>query len=181
MIGVIMAPRNGGLPERYASLAPPESRSVIRATSMNPKALLCAFALYCLLAFIGCSDHGLDSNAIQLQNAVWILQSFETVGGTTDAISDGRIYSIAFLSDSIAQVRADCNNCTAIYHAHPANTISQISVGNLLCTEIYCGPQSRDSQFLNALRAASSYTIHGNMLRVLYNQGQQVSNFMSSL
>lgn len=119
----------------------------------------------------------MDSKTTQLQNVVWALQSFETIGGTIDTAKDGRTYSISFVSDTIAHVRADCNDCTGIYHTSPANIDAHISVGNFLCTKVYCGSQSLDLKFLNALSAATSYSIQGDRLLVYYNGGQKVLNF----
>jgi hypothetical protein len=144
---------------------------------MTHRAIFPAIVLLYLLPSIGCKDRGLDPSNVQLQNVVWTLQSFETVGGTTDAIRDGRSYSILFVSDTIVQVRADCNDCTAIYHSFPAGNDPQISVKNFLCTKVYCGSQSLDTQFLNGLSAATNYSIQGDILRVYYNERHQVLNF----
>jgi hypothetical protein len=144
---------------------------------MTHRAIFRTIVLFYLLPSIGCNDRGLDPRNIQLQNVVWILQSFDTVGGSTDTIKDGRSYSISFVSDTIVHVRADCNDCMAIYHAIPAGIDPQISVNNFLCTKVYCGSQSLDTQFLNALSAATNYSIQGDILRVFYNERHQVLSF----
>ena len=143
---------------------------------MNRRDLAHSIVLLFLLSSIGCRDSGPDSNSTQLQNILWTLQSFETIGGITDTIADGRTYSILFVSDTITRVRADCNECTGSYHASAASMGAHVSIGNLSCTKVYCGPSSLDVQFLNALSAATDYSLQGDLLRLFYNERQRVLN-----
>jgi len=144
---------------------------------MTLRNLLCSTVLLFLFVSIGCRDSGPESKVSGLQNILWTLQSFETIGGITDTIADGRTYSILFVSDTTARVRADCNDCTGTYYASPVGMDAHISVGNFFCTKVYCGSQSLDMKFLGALGSASDYVIQGNVLRVYYNERRQALNF----
>jgi hypothetical protein len=147
---------------------------------MNNRVILRSIALICLIVSVNCKDRGLDTGNLQFENVVWQLHYFETVGGPIDTIADSRTYSILFVSDTVAQVRADCNDCAATYHAFPIGTDRAISMRDFLCTKVYCGSQSLDGRFLNALGAATSFSIQKNVLRVFYNGQKQVLNFRPS-
>jgi heat shock protein HslJ len=138
------------------------------------------FGLFCLMSVAGCGDHGTDSQNASFQKIVWNLRVFETVGGPRDTIRDGRTYSVCFVSDSALQVQADCNTCTGIYHAVPTAVDTQITINTLGCTKVFCGPQSLDTRFLNALSTANACTLLGNTLIVSYNHRLQLLIFKSA-
>lgn len=109
---------------------------------MVEKLILYLFVVLTLVYSNGCKDSGIDIKNLQLVNTSWRLESFETIGVYITPIQDGRVYSITFLPDSVAQVRADCNDCVATYETSVRGTDPQIAVRVLYCTEKYCGPES---------------------------------------
>jgi heat shock protein HslJ len=146
-------------------------------TVMIQRVILCTFAVLPLIYSIGCKNGGVDSKNLELVNTPWRLESFETVEVGTNRILDGRIYSIRFLPDTIAQIRADCNDCMATYHSFAGGSDPQIAVTSLVCTEVYCGQESLDWRFLNGLRNATTYRIQGDILHIYYNEKKEVLNF----
>jgi heat shock protein HslJ len=135
-------------------------------------------AFVALTSILACNNQGVDSKQdLELKNTVWKLQSFEAFGIGITPIQDNRLYLIAFLPDTIAQIRADCNTCTASYRLIIPESNARLVLTLHSCTEMYCGPESLDHQFLDGLRNAESYEIDGNLLRIYHNQKNNIMNF----
>jgi len=144
---------------------------------MNNVFVLYSLAVVTFMFSIGCKDSGVHVKNVEFLNTTWKLESFETVGVGATRIQDGRVYSITFLPDTIARVRADCNDCMTNYQTLGSGTDPQIAVKILYCTEVYCGSESLDWRFLNGLRDATNYRIQGDLLHIYYNQKIEVLNF----
>jgi len=124
-----------------------------------------------VLALSGCQDFGAQP-IFGLRGTPWKLQSFETVDGDVITDLNGRTYSITFPDDSTAAVRADCNSCSAVYET--AGSFMEVTVQS--CTEMYCGPESLDEQFIDGLNRTTSFRLLGNLL-ILRDDGNAVLNF----
>jgi heat shock protein HslJ len=145
---------------------------------MSKRTLNHLLVLVAIAGIISCKNSGIDSKRnLELSSTVWRLESFETIGAEAKRISNSRVYAIKFLPDTIAQVQADCNTCTAKYQLVVPEGNSGIILKLQWCTEMYCGPASEDQQFLDGLRSASSYEIKGDQLRLYYDQKRKVLNF----
>jgi heat shock protein HslJ len=148
---------------------------------MTTKLILHLLILQSLTFFLGCKNAGIDSEQnLELKNTVWQLQSFETEQAGVTHIQDGRVYSITFLPDTIAEVRADCNTCTATYRLVIPESDNRLALTLRACTEVYCGPESLDQLFLEGLRNATTFEIKGDLLRIYYNHKRNVLNFKPS-
>lgn len=88
-----------------------------------------------------------------LTGTVWEWVDLTTPVETISAVDPGR-YTIEFMEDGTAAIKADCNRVTATYVADSAGAIS-IALG--ASTMAACPPDTQDQVFLGALATAASY------------------------
>lgn len=116
-----------------------------------------------LLFIISCSDSATETNSTELLNTLWVLEAFE-VYGLQDTPPDDQVYNIQFNADNKFIGRNDCNDISGNFSLNSNN----ITMDNLTTTEVYCGKESLDYLYFEALRGAGSYKIEKNELSINY-------------
>ena len=116
------------------------------------------------------SDSDSDSALVGIQ---WILESIRY--SDQNIVQIEKIFSILFNRDKSLEMEVDCNTCAGTYELGPNRSISFID--HMSCTEVYCGPGSKDAEFHAALDTASRYDISGNTLKIYFNAGQSTLDF----
>lgn len=114
-------------------------------------------------------------STIQITNREWQLQSFEVVGGAITPITDGREYSLVFTGPRTFMGHADCNE---MYGTYTSGTTDGISIDPVLTTRIFCGSDSRNIDYTEALGRATSYKATSVWLRIFYDNNTKVLNFV---
>ncbi len=120
-----------------------------------------------------CKKSDSDSGSA-LVGIKWILESIRY--SDQNIVQIEKIFSILFNEDKSLEMEVDCNFCTGTYELGPNRSISFIN--HMSCTEVYCGPDSKDAEFHAALDTASRYDINGNTLKIYFNAGQSTLNFL---
>jgi len=82
---------------------------------------------------------------------VWEWSDFREANVTT-AVPDSGAYSIQFLPDGIATIKADCNNILAAYSLEEDELTLQLGP----TTMVFCGEESLDQQFTAGLNDAGA-------------------------
>lgn len=97
-----------------------------------------------------------------LTGVVWKWLEMTTPIGQT-VVDNPENYTIEFMDDGTAAIKADCNNVTASYSANEGNLT--ISLG--ATTLAMCPPESLSDQYLSSLTGAESYSVDGDLLIAL--------------
>lgn len=139
----------------------------------------CAVCMMILL-FAGCDLFGEDDGR-RLTGTTWRLAAFLThddfppssrAGYCTlrgvDCVGDERSYTVTFWTDGSVRAQADCNTCGGSYERDGA----ALRVESLVCTESYCGPDSRGSDFAGALGQAEGFSLRDDWLLIAYDGGR---------
>jgi len=120
------------------------------------------------LLLMACGDESPTGPSAALTGTVWMLQSFQTTDEGTISVPEPDHYTADFAEDGGLNVRADCNSCRGSYSVtatvltiHPA----------LACTEVYCGDDSLDFRYLQALGTVSAHAVSEDELRLTYAGG----------
>jgi len=120
--------------------------------------------LIILLSFVNsCNESTTETNATEFLNTLWVLEAFE-VYGLQDTPPDDQVYNIQFKVDNKFTGRNDCNDISGSFILNSNN----ITIDNLTTTEVYCGKESLDYIYFEALRGAESYKIEKNELSIYY-------------
>ncbi len=118
-----------------------------------------------LLAFTACDQATSPSDLEEIQG-FWALQ---TLGSAQIPVPQN--YTVRFGANGQLSARADCNNCTGTYEVS-GNLLSISEI--LACTRAYCGEDSLDMEYIQALTSASRYARQGSRLDVDYADGTMV-------
>jgi heat shock protein HslJ len=129
----------------------------------------------CLLAtlvagplLMACGEESPTGPSEVLTGTVWTLQSFQTTDEGTIAVPEPDHYTAEFAEDGGLNVGADCNTCRGSYSA----TATMLTINPALaCTEVYCGDDSLDFRYLQALGTVSAYAVSEDELRLTYTGG----------
>ena len=116
------------------------------------------------LTFINCDQATLPSEFFSGQGA-WELQS---LGGTQ--VPNPENFTITFGADGELGALADCNVCGGEYEVNG----DDISLEIQFCTEAYCGDDSLDREYLEALANTAGYARNGDRLTLDYSGGMLV-------
>ncbi len=122
-----------------------------------------------LLFTSSCNESTTETNSTELLNTLWVLEAFE-VNGMLDIPPDDQIYNIQFKADSKFSGINDCNNISGNFSLISNN----ITIDNLTTTEVYCGKESMDYLYLEALVKAESYKIEKNELFIYYQANSKL-------
>lgn len=125
-----------------------------------------------MLLFPGCRETKIIN---PLTGVNWILQSFRY--GDQNIVTVERTFSLLFKEAGEVDMQVDCNTCYGTYVIGADNVLYFTSHGG--CTEIYCGQESRDQEFHQALDTASRYDKQGNTLLIYFNNQDSVLTFIS--
>jgi len=136
--------------------------------------------IFMLLFFIsgtlfhtGCKKNDLISDS-PLINIKWILESIQY---PVQIVPIERTFYILFNEDRTLEMQVDCNFCSGTYELGAGNSISFGE--EMMCTDAFCGDDSKDTEFHAALDTTSSYDVNGNRLRIYFGNGQSRLNFIA--
>lgn len=105
-----------------------------------------------------------------LVGVTWAWASSSGAGGVVDVAEPDR-YTIDFMTDGTAAIKADCNQVVAGYTAGVDGSLS-IQLGP--ATLAACPADTQDSEFLASLSMVSSYNIEGGELYMQFSDGSGV-------
>ncbi len=106
----------------------------------------------------------------------WNLESIRYSAANVIPIDE--IFFIRLREDSRVEMEVDCNYCAGWYALGNDNSIL-FDYSTMACTEAYCGEDSRDEEFHDALNTATKYEVEGNRLRVYFNNETSHLNFIT--
>ena len=106
----------------------------------------------------------------------WILESIQYSPVTVIPIIES--FYIRLREDFSVGMEVDCNHCGGRYSLGDNNSIlfDYTTIG---CTEMYCGDDSMDEEFHDALKSATRYKVESNRLRIYFNNGSSHLNFIA--
>ena len=106
-----------------------------------------------------------------LQNTLWILQSFDIDDNITKPPKD-QLYTIQFKGDSTVSGKNDCNDFFANYRI---TSDDSLRLERLVTTKKGCGgDQAISDKYIQGLREAKSYKIHKNYLYIYYGDNSKL-------
>ncbi|MBN2030284.1 META domain-containing protein [bacterium] len=94
----------------------------------------------------------------------WELSSIHYIFKSPIHVQKGE-YTILFSDTGTVQSKVDCNACFGEFILDDKKSIS-IQLG--ICTEVYCGADSKDNDFHDAIKNTTRYTINGNTLKLFF-------------
>jgi heat shock protein HslJ len=104
-----------------------------------------------------------NSKAINLLGHKWELYSFRSENGSIINLNPDETYEIVFAQNDTLSGIADCNS----YHCEfTAKDGGNIKIDLIHMTEIYCGEESHDDKYYDALRSTSVYEVNSIMLKL---------------
>ena len=106
----------------------------------------------------------------------WVLESIQY--SAVNVIPIVEIFYIQLREDSRIEMEVDCNYCAGMYELGNNNFIL-FDYSTIACTEAYCGDDSMDDEFHDALNSATRYEVNGNRLRVYFNNESSHLNFIA--
>lgn len=106
----------------------------------------------------------------------WILESIQYSPVTVIPIIES--FYILLREDFNVGMEVDCNHCGGRYSLGDNNSIL-FDYTTIFCTEMYCGDDSMDEEFHEALNLATKYKVEGNRLRIYFNNGSSQLNFIA--
>jgi len=119
-------------------------------------------------ALLACDGDAPSAPSEALTGITWQLQAFQTVDEGRIAVPQPERYTLLFATDGGLDVRADCNTCVGSYRA---TSVALTIDPALACTEAYCGDDSLDFKYLEALGSVSTYALPEDALRLHYAHG----------
>lgn len=121
------------------------------------------------IVLIGCSQGTSPSEITQFDQSAWALQS---MGGTP--IPNPQHYLLHFSNAPdggyLTSIAADCNTCAGTAETRG----NDINISVSVCTEAFCGENSRDLEYLDALETATHFARLGNQLTLDYPGGEMI-------
>ena len=119
-----------------------------------------------LLILISCNVFIAQNNEdLPLTETNWELFSFNYIFQGPIQAKSGE-YTILFSDTGTVQSKVDCNLCFGDYTLGNRKTISIHLEG---CTKVGCGKDSKDSDFHDAVKNTTKYSIEGNDLRLYFD------------
>ena len=109
-----------------------------------------------------------------LVGITWVLQTIRYPGRT---VTIEETFTMLFNNDGSLDMVVDCNTCGGSYALGDNNAIS--FPGALGCTEVACGPDSKDVEFHDALESVSRYEVDGNVMRLHFNNQLSTLDFIA--
>lgn len=116
------------------------------------------------LLLLACSTAPSGGRAVPSASLVGPTWKWEGVVTQTEAmnVSEPERYTIQFLPDGRAAIRADCNRGTGAYKTEG----TQLSFGPIASTRAMCPPGSLSDRFLESLQNAATFRIDRDRLYV---------------
>lgn len=121
-----------------------------------------------------CNESTTDTIPAELVNTLWVLESFE-VNGRINAPPSDQVYEIQFNEDNKFDGTNDCNTISGIYSLK----LNIITMDSMATTKVYCGKESMDYRYLEALNGAKTYDIGRSELSIYYEINSKL-NFVAN-
>ena len=143
------------------------------------------FLLFLMLFFLvssivfhtGCKkSESINPPDMSVKGIKWILESIQYSALNVVPVVD--MFYILLKEDLTVEMEVDCNYCGGTYTLGDNNLIF-FDYSTIVCTEVYCGDDSIDAEFRDALNTASRYEVNGNRLRVYFNNEASQLNFIA--
>ena len=115
-------------------------------------------------AALGCNES--PTSPSDLMGETWRLVEIERSGLPSIPAPTGREFTIEFLEASRIAVRADCNSCSGTYQLSDE---ARVTIQPLACTRAFCGNDSLDTLFLQALSEARGLRRNDDELTIRSN------------
>jgi len=126
---------------------------------------------------MGCKKSDLNEPPdMSIVGVRWNLESIQYSAANVIPIDE--VFFIRLREDSRVEMEVDCNYCAGWYALGNDNSIF-FNYTTMACTEAYCGEDSWDEEFHDALNTAKKYKVEGNRLRVYFNNGSSQLNFIA--
>ncbi len=130
-----------------------------------------------MLVHTGCKKSKInDPPDMSIVGVKWVLESIQY--SAANVIPIVAMFSIQFGEDSRLEMEVDCNYCAGAYELGNNNFIL-FDYSTIACTEAYCGDDSMDDEFHDALNSATKYEVDGNRLRIYFNNESSRLNFIA--
>jgi heat shock protein HslJ len=107
----------------------------------------------------------------------WVLESIQYSAVNLTPIVE--TFYILLYEDFSLDMEVDCNYCAGEYILGNNNSIL-FDYSTIACTEAYCGEDSWDDEFHDALNTATKYEVDSNRLRVYFNNESSQLNFITN-
>ena len=133
------------------------------------KILNLIFFLILFLFTLSCNESTTETISSELLNTSWVLEAFE-VNGILDIPPDNQVYNVQFMADNKFTGISDCNSISGEFEVNS----NYFNIDNIASTEVYCGKESMDYRYLEALTGAESYKIEGNELSIYYQANSRL-------
>ncbi len=108
---------------------------------------------------VACDDNNQLAPS-EIVGGSWELKSIQTGSSAPITITTPSRYTAQFNDDGRVSVKSDCNSCGGSYSLNGSN----LTIGPLACTKVFCGDTSLDSQFSGALDGTARASVDGNEL-----------------
>lgn len=126
-----------------------------------------------LLLTGACKKSDTDVDGGELTGVAWVLHTMRY--SEQNVITVTEVFSITFNSDGTMSLQVACNTCAGGYESDENGALAVTLP--LVCTEVFCGPDSMDTEFHAALGGAVRYAIHDTTLTIHFGgQGQLIFN-----
>jgi heat shock protein HslJ len=122
--------------------------------------------LHIFLLIAGLTSAACDSNPVAPSDIVggtWMLTSLQETGFGPVNVSDPTRYTLEFKEDGTVGVKSDCNSCGGPYSLSD----SDITIGPVTCTRVFCGDDSLDAAYTRALDEAESIDVDGSVMTII--------------
>jgi heat shock protein HslJ len=122
-----------------------------------------SFCLGLGLAVAGIATGGCDQSPTspsEIVGQTWRLVAIDRSGLPSISAPADRNFTVEFQDGGRLGVRADCNSCSGSFELSE----SQLTIRPLACTRAFCGNDSLDTLFLQALSEARTVRIEGGEL-----------------
>jgi heat shock protein HslJ len=135
------------------------------------------FVVWGMMFHTGCKKSDInDPPDMSIVGVRWILESIQY--SAASVIPSVETFNILLNEDSTVEMEVACNYCAGTYELGNNNFIL-FDYSTIACTEVYCGDDSMDDEFHDALNSASRYEVDGNRLRVYFNNESSQLNFIA--
>jgi len=124
-----------------------------------------------LILFLTCDNtNENESEDKEFLNTLWTLESFKIEGKKIIPVED-QIYTIQFKEDSSFVAISDCNEIVGNYETKSSGLLI---INIFATTKIYCGEESLDKKYYEALGVVRSYKIDKNRLYIYYGSNSKL-------
>jgi heat shock protein HslJ len=135
------------------------------------------FMVWGMVFHTGCKKSDINEPPdMSIVGVKWMLESIQYSAANVIPIAE--IFFIQLKEDLSLEMEVDCNYCAGTYELGNNNFIL-FDYSTIACTEAYCGDDSRDDDFHDALNSATKYEVDGNRLRVYFNNESSQLNFIA--